>query len=180
MSVLVNNSTEINSLYALKVLKAIELYTNKSPSFMKKCLIQEGFNKSDVKECGSLYTHFLGMALEYDFECLENLKNASNVIETNSLIITKSINNINTANDCKLQKIRKALTRYKFESCLILVKCMIEAGFQSSEIELSDPHYQICLETAIQCETMRWRYLRSNFRHARRKISEKNKKSTGT
>jgi len=174
-AVLVNNNAATNSMYTLKVLKAIELYTNEIPSIMKKCLIQEGFNKSDIKECGSLYTHFLGMALEYDFERLENLKNSSNIIEMNSLIFTKSINNINTANNCKLQKIRKALTRYKFESCLILVKCMMKVGFQSSEIEMSDSNYHLCFETAIQCETMRWRYLRSNFRQARKKMINKNK-----
>jgi len=169
----VNNNKTIHSLHELKVLKAIELYTNESPMLIKKCIHLAGFNKSDLQECGSLYTHFFGMALEYDFERLELLKNSKRN-EMKSYLSSKSITTIDA--NCELEKIRKALTRYKFESCLTMVKCMIKAGFQSSETDMHDSNYLLCFENAVQAETMRWRYLRSNFRKARKMMIEKNKR----
>lgn len=165
----------ITSMHNNKLFKSIELYINESPLLIKKCMLLAGFDESDLKENGSLYTHFLGMALEYEFYRLELLKSGSlnERIEMKSSLLSDSVININSTtnnNNCiSIEKMKKALTIYKFDSCLTMVKYMIEVGLNPSETEVHHPSYLLCLENALQYEHYRWRYHRSNFRKTQNK-----------
>ena len=152
----------------IKIVKAIKLYKKETPMLIRKCMLKAGFETIDLAECGQLYSYCLGRALEYEFQRLELLKQSLEVKQTNT-----STELIDTTNCSKLDTIKKALVRYRFESCYTIVKCMLKAGFESSETDVYHPIYQACLEQALLTELNRWRYLRSTFRRAkRRKIIE--------
>ena len=173
-----NNDSEAESLHAQQMLYAINLYTNESPILIKNCMLQAGFVNSDTQESGLLYTFFLGTALDYDFERLKLLKRPSRPDGNENEIESRSFSpNIDTniGTSLKLEMVKKALNRYKYESCYTLVKCMLKAGLEPSKTYMCDPAYHICLQNVLECETIRWRHLRSSFRKARKNNVEKNK-----
>ena len=175
-----NISTISAAEHTLKLMKASTLYATESPTLIKKCMILAGFDKKcDLQESGQLYTFCLGRALEYDFERLDLLKSCNskgikikNELNSRPLLQTTMASKVSSSKvlvtNSKFEMIKKALGRYRFESCYFMVKCMIEAGFKSSETDIYHPTYQLCLENALLSELNRWRYLRSNFRRARR------------
>ena len=148
----------------IKLVNAIKLYKKETPLLIRECLLQAGFETAELAECSQLYSYCLGRALEYEFQRLDLLKVSDKVSPTNL-----SADLIEATNCSKLVMIKKALIRYRFESCYTMVKCMLKAGFDSSETDVYHPIYQACLEQALLSELNRWRYLRSTFRRAKRR-----------
>ena len=147
------------------MLTASELYISESLGLHKRCMSMVGFSEEETHECGELFTFFFGKAIEYETNRLEHIRYSipkeSFSDEPSPILFMSDMNSIN---ESKLEMMRKALMRYRFESYYTMVKCMIKAGFKSSDTEVFDPVYQNLLESVLKIELMHWKSLRSTFR----------------
>jgi len=157
-----------DSINMINLVKALELYLNDSSEISKKCLLISGFATDEIEESSQLYTFFLGKALEYDFQRLEILKSCRSKTEKSDLLNKISRTTSVVIGNTRLEMIRKALIQYRFESSYIMTKYLIKNDFNSSDTDLYHPTYQFFLENILNVEYHRWRYLRCNFRCARK------------
>ena len=119
----------------------------------------------------------MGMILDYEFEKLQILQKYIYDRETArnklmSLLKRQVIKNI--IYNSKLQTLKKAMVRYRYESSFVTVKCMIRSGLGSSDTEIFHPTYCYFLRGALHFELTRWKYLR--LASKLEKISNKRKK----
>ena len=148
-----------------KMLEASELHINESLILHKRCMSMVGFSDDETQECGELFTFFFGKALEYEIDRLEHIRHCIPkdflAEEPCSILFMSDMNSVKKS---KLEMMRKALMRYRYESYYTMVKCMIKAGFTSSDTEVFDPRYQDLLESVLKIELTLWKSLRSTFR----------------
>ena len=146
-----------------KIDQGLELYKRQSSALILNCMMLAGFEGSEINEFSPLYIHFMEMALEYEFERLKVIKKYKEFgpkIASSKIKDFLNALNIRTTNNCKFEKLSKAMIRYRYDSCFIMVKCMTKAGFSSSDTEIYDHTYQYFLNKAINIEYVRCKNLR--------------------
>ena len=162
-----NSTTICQASNKMRIHRALKLYARQSSKLIKRCMILAGFEDHETNEFGHLYMFFMGMSLEYEFERLKILKSHDKYnLEIASAKLKYFSQTRITNIECspKLEMMKRGMARYRFESCYIMVKCMIKSGFRSSDTEICSSRYKHFLRKALDYEHLRWKYLRFTSR----------------
>ena len=155
--------TNKNTSDKKKTLLGLKLYARLSSKLIKRCMVLAGFNKDESNQSSQLYLYFMGMALDYELERLKMLCSYDNcnvrIVSEKLKVFSKTQFATNEHNH-KLEMMKKAMMRYRYDSCCLMVKCMIKVGFSPSATEIGNLRYRYFLRKAIHYEQVRWNYLK--------------------